>query len=169
LVGDDPMVTSLGAQTVIRAATAADLATCVEMGVRFGREVYAGKVAVDADTILALGVRLLEQGTILVAEKDRAPIGMLGLIVLPHLFSGQPHCSEVFWWVDPDHRGCGLRLLRAGEAWAWDHGATSFHVSAPDLRVGALYERLGYTKVETAYLRTHRDGDVRHSLQARQD
>ena len=148
----------------IRAATPADLAACAAMGVKFGQDVYAGKVPVDADTILALGVRLLEQGTILVADKENAPIGMLGLIILPHLFSGQPHCSEVFWWVDPEHRGCGIRLLRAGEAWAWDHGATSMHVSAPDTRVGALYERLGYQKVETAYIRTPRMCENTHDL-----
>jgi GNAT superfamily N-acetyltransferase len=61
---------------------------------------------------------------------------------------------EVVWWVEPEARGDGVRLLRAAEDWAIEQGIGKMQMVAPNERVGALYERMGYLPVETSYQRT---------------
>jgi hypothetical protein len=55
------------------------------------------------------------------------------------------------WWVEPAARGCGLALLKRAERWALETGATAIQMSAPEARVGRLYERRGYRLVEMTY------------------
>lgn len=140
----------------IREATAADVPACVAMGLRFAETVgdYRRLLPVNADALLQLGYWLLDHGTVLVAERDDAPVGMLGLSVQPHPMTGQLVGMEVFWWVNEDARGRGIRLLHAGEQWAQDRGAVAMQMIAPDVRISALLERLRYEKLETAFQRT---------------
>ena len=93
---------------------------------------------------------------IFVAEKHDAVIGMIGVLAYVHPMSGELCAGELFWWLDPQHRGAGGWLLRRAENWARDSGAKSLQMIAPSdaPHVGAMYERLGYERVETAYQRT---------------
>lgn len=140
----------------IREATEADIPACVAMGLEFARTVavYRDHVPVSADALVKLGFWLLEHGTILVVERDGEAVGMIGLAVMPHVMSGRLAASELFFWVQPEARGCGVRLLRAAERWAVAHGAEAMHMIAPTGDVERLYMRLGYSKIETAYLRS---------------
>jgi GNAT superfamily N-acetyltransferase len=67
--------------------------------------------------------------------------------------TGRLYASELFLWVEPEHRGSGVRLIRRGEQWARDQGAEFMHLVSPSRAVNALYERLGYTQVETEFQR----------------
>jgi GNAT superfamily N-acetyltransferase len=67
--------------------------------------------------------------------------------------------QELFWWVQPEARGTGLgrELLNEFENWAKQIGARWTSVcNITHLRgnaVGKLFERSGYTKRESAYIK----------------
>lgn len=141
--------------TRIRPATHADIPTLVAMGRQFREQTAYRDLIAEAPEQMANLCRLLIDGAgaILVLETDGFVVGMIGLHCAPHFFSGEPVAGEVFWWVDPEHRGGGLRLLKAAEQWAREQGATVLQMIAPDGRVEQLYERLGYRAIERTYYR----------------
>jgi GNAT superfamily N-acetyltransferase len=55
------------------------------------------------------------------------------------------------WWVEPGHRGIGVRLYYALERWARARGAVALQMIAPTEAVAAIYRRLGYGAIETIY------------------
>jgi len=139
---------------VIRDATEQDIPRLVAMGERFLTEtVYRGRVPVDPATMartLALLVAT-ENGTVLVSERDGVVVGMIGLLLFENPISGELTAGELFWWVEPEHRGIGVRLLKRAEQWARRAGARKVHMIAPTPEVGQLYDRLGYGYLEAAY------------------
>jgi GNAT superfamily N-acetyltransferase len=140
---------------MIRAATAADVPRLVEMGRRF-RSVtgYAKILAENPEKMAELAGQLVSQGGLLVAERGGTLVGMLGFVVFPHFISGEQTASEAFWWVEPEYRGEGIKLLREAEKCARNAGAEKMAMIAPNERVANLYKRLGYEFVESAYQRT---------------
>lgn len=83
--------------------------------------------------------------------------GAIGAVVSPNPNSGKLMGVELFWFVIPQFRGHGIRLLKAYEAWAISKGATllsMIHLTnlQPD-RLKKLYENLGYHEIETNYLK----------------
>lgn len=139
----------------IRPAIAADISALVHMGERFlAASPYADVLTKNPQQMATLCQQLIDgTGVILVLDGGSGPVGMIGLYCAPHFLSGDLSVGEVFWWVDPDQRGQGVRLMRAAETWARERGAVAMQMVAPDDRVGALYQRLGYQPVERTYLR----------------
>jgi GNAT superfamily N-acetyltransferase len=141
---------------VIRDATPFDTPRLVEMGARFLTETeYRGRVAVNPAQMTAT-VNMLgdsDVGHVFVLELEGLVVGMIGLLLFPHPISGDLTVSELFWWVEPEHRGRGIRLLKRAEQWARDHGAVKMHMIAPSDDVGQMYLRLGYEMLETNYQR----------------
>lgn len=80
-------------------------------------------------------------------------IGMLGMMCFQQPFSGETVASELFWWLDPNHRGHGGWLLKRGEKWARAKGATRINMMAPidKPRVAETYAALGYSACETVF------------------
>lgn len=75
-------------------------------------------------------------------------------------FTGEMQAYEMFWFVLPEHRGTptvAVGLLKSYERWARDGGcvrASMVHLHAlQGDRLAALYERLGYKLMESAYLK----------------
>jgi len=140
---------------MIRAATASDVPRLVEMGRRFRSETgYAKVLAENPQKMTELATQLTESGGLLVAERNGALVGMLGYVIFPHFISGEVTCNEAFWWVEPEHRGEGVRLLREAEKCARASGARVMAMIAPNARVANIYRRMGYEFVEAAYQRT---------------
>jgi len=140
----------------IRQAVPEDVPRLVEMGRRFVRETeYADKVGVSPEHMQKFGTDLLANpaAAILVCDADGELRGMLALLIYPHPFSGESTAVELFWWVEPEHRGTGRELLQAGEQWARERGAKRMQVIAPNERVAKLYRRKGYGHVEDTYQR----------------
>lgn len=142
---------------MIRPATLDDVPRLVEMGRAFLRTPpYAGLFA-DAPEVLETLIQTLIAGdattVLVVAQGDGLVVGAIGLLVAPHFASGDLLASEVFWYMDPAHRGAGVRLLRAAERWAVAFGAVGVSMVAPNDRLGAVYERWGYQLLERSYLR----------------
>lgn len=138
----------------IREATSSDTAALVAMGRRMRTETVYAAHLVDNPTQMATMVATLldsPDGVIFVADAGYDLYGMIGMLVYTHHLDGQRVAGEIFWWTEPSARGFGLRLLRAAEAWAKARGAVSVQMVAPNYRVGRLYERLGYSRIETSY------------------
>ena len=124
------------------------------MGERFLTEtVYRGRVAVNPAAMARTVAMLLhsEIGAVFVSEHDGTVVGMIGLILFEHPITGEVTATELFWWVEPEHRGHGLRLLKRGEQWAHASGARAVQMIAPTPDLGRLYERLGYSFMESGY------------------
>lgn len=141
---------------MVRNATPADVDRIVEMGQRFIAEGgYAGHIVGDPAKMRELVTGLIEneRGLLLVVEADGDACGMAGALIFEHPMSGEQVASEMFWWVDPERRGAGVRLFRAVERWAAAHGATRMMMIAPNDRVAEFYEKVGYDRVETTYMR----------------
>jgi len=146
----------MGAVMTIRPAMLSDVPHLVAMGRAQLAEIYGDVLPENPAQLETLGVHLLTAPncTVLVAGKDGALVGMMGLVAHVHHLSGVPTVGEVMWWMDPTARGAGLALLRHAEAWARDHGARAIQMAAPvGSRAGLLYERRGYRAVETTYYR----------------
>lgn len=142
---------------MIREATNADVPKLVEMGVRFLRLYYAGKLKENREQMGKTVTALLTnpQGRMLVYENGNGIEGMLGLLVFPHYFSGEKVAGELVWWVDPEARGrAGMELLKQAEAEARALGAKWMQMVSPTERTAKLYERLGYAAIETTYQRS---------------
>ncbi len=138
---------------MIRAATLEDVPRIVEMGQRFRELIYRDLLADNPVQMRAISERLIsgDDSVILVVEKFDRVIGMIGMMLFDHFLSAERVAGEVAWWIEPEDRGDGLRLLLAAETWARDNGAQKIQMIAPNERVGKLYRRLGYMPIETAY------------------
>lgn len=124
------------------------------MGTRFVAEtVYAGRLAVNPVALTRTFGLLIDSdvGALFVSERDGHVVGMIGLLVFEHPFTGERAAHELFWWMEPEFRGTGLRLLKVAEQWARDAGARHLHMVAPTREVEHVYERLGYGYLEAAY------------------
>lgn len=143
---------------MIREATFDDVPQIVAMGLRFqALTTYAKHLNATAESLTTLGGQLIsnEQSVIWLAEKDGAVIGMLAAAIYAQPMSGELIGTEICWWMDPEARGgrAALRLLKTAEQWAKERGATMFQMMAPTDEVGALYDRLGFERIEVHYQR----------------
>lgn len=139
----------------VREAVDDDVPTIVRMGQRFARMVYGDKLGDNPAQIAALAQQLMTSadGAVFVAEKGGTVVGMIGLLAYAHPMSGERIATEMAWWVEPEHRGIGMRLLRRAETWATEQHARVFQMIAPTVDVARFYERVGFDKVETTYQR----------------
>lgn len=142
---------------VRRHATLGDLDALVTMGERFvALTPYRQFMTANPAQMRALAQQLIDSpdGVVIVAEDASGPIGMIGVLVYAHHMSGARIGGEIFWWVEPEHRGIGIRLMKDAEHWVKARGGTAMQMIAPTPNVEALYERLGYIPVERTYQRT---------------
>lgn len=97
-------------------------------------------------------------GFILVAREGRKPVGTLGWFLTPDPCNDQLVATEAFWFVSPEHRGVGLRLLSVFEQAARKQGARRLTMvalaSLQSDRLAALYERRGYKPQESHFIKT---------------
>lgn len=110
----------------------------------------------DEEYIKGLLTQLMAgQGVVLVAEKDKAIIGMLIAGVMPSIWSPKHlMLTEFAYWVDPEHRGgtAGYRLLKQymdeaikmREAGRIAKCFISKMINSPDIK----FDRYGFKKLE---------------------
>ena len=142
----------------IRQAEYEDVDTIFRMILRFIESTdYAKRLTVDGQTLYNTLDKLLahDDHAIFVADRSGQVVGAIGLAMGRNLFAGTVECSEVFWWVEPEHRQtkAGILLLKKAEAWSRDRGAKHLIMIAPNERVERLYTRRGFDKIETTYVR----------------
>lgn len=151
------VLTMASVTTRIRAATLADVPALVDLGRRFIRETgYRHLIRLNPPALERLAVQLImcakAPSIVLVAERQGTLIGMFGLMAYPHPMSDDLTVAELMWWINPEARGAGLRLYRAGERWAKDQGPdVVLQMIAPTDDVETLYTRLGFVPVERTF------------------
>lgn len=140
---------------MIRNAIDGDLDRLVEMGLRFhGETDYKDHLKANPEQMRAIAKQLADAGGLLVSERSGVVVGMIGFVLFPHFLSGEVVAGEVFWWVEPEHRGEGIKLLKEAEKRAESAGASRMQMIAPNDHVATVYKRLGYEFVESAYQRS---------------
>jgi GNAT superfamily N-acetyltransferase len=141
---------------VIRLATPDDIGQIAVLGERFISEShYHRLIGINSDALRSVAEMLIREdhGLLLVDEFYGELAGMIGCIATIHPTSWEPVASELFWYVPPEARGGGIKLLFAAEKWAREFGCARCIMVSPNERVGALYERLGYELLETQYIK----------------
>lgn len=140
---------------MVREAVRADIPRLILMGLHFIRSgSYGRHLDENPDALFDTMLRLIDsEDAILLVQGEDKPTGMIGALVYRHPLSYQAFFSELFWWVEPEHRGNGLALKHHAEQWGKDRGAPHSIMVSPNDRVSRLYERLGYTKIETHYIK----------------
>lgn len=85
---------------------------------------------------------------------DGAASGLLAGIAAPSIWAPVLVAEELIWWIAPRRRGrfAGV-MLDHFEAWAAAIGAGATGLSHTGKSAAALYERRGYERAETKYLR----------------
>ena len=94
-------------------------------------------------------------GVIFLLKRELDIIGVIGGIKYPDVNSGELIATEMFWFVDQEKRGNGIKLFKRFESWARDNKCKSIimvHLidSMPD-KLKKLYTRYGYKPIEISY------------------
>lgn len=144
---------------MIRAAIPSDVHRIVQLGSRSLQDgPYAGmlKDTPERSAEYALQVINGANGKVLLYENEQGKVsGLLGFIIFPHYFTQEQTATEIIWYVEPEERkgGGAMHLLWEAEKQAKAMGATRMGFTAPDSKIGELYERFGYKKVEVTYMK----------------
>lgn len=148
---------------MIRPLTLLEIPLCVPMGQRFHAELEVpGRF--DPDVFIKTWTTFLTSypSVILGWWKDEELVGGIGGLMTPDLFDGRVTATEMFWFVDATHRGGtgSIKLIRAFEEWASTQGAVEARLcylhhrdAETDTQFRRVYDRLGYTALETSYLK----------------
>jgi GNAT superfamily N-acetyltransferase len=116
------------------------------------------KVDVEYTTRVYRNFIKLGTGAVFILTDDsNNMIGGLGCIKGPDLHFPRTLAIETFWYVEPGSRGQGLRLVKAFEAWAHEHGCDGCAIvhlaDSLENRLPKLYKKLGYKLVEQHFLK----------------
>lgn len=143
---------------MIRDAVEGDIPRIVEMGRKFFEISGQTDIATYDDEMAAQTVRFcMTDGVVLVVEEDGVVVGMAGaLIYRIYLSRDDITAQELWWWIEPEHRGHGNDLRKALERRAKEKGATSISMIALENMkwVGRLYERAGYRPFDHTYVKS---------------
>lgn len=142
---------------MIREARFVDIPRLVDLGVRFMREAnYAALLPPDRTRQAKVMRQLIgdANGLILVSENENEIEGMLGAVIMQHPFSAQWVMQELFWYLRPDRRGAGIRLLKKAEDWARSSGATRIILVAPSKRIARFYRKTGLSHMEEHFIKS---------------
>lgn len=147
--------------TVIRPAEITDIPEVVRMGERFFETAgWPDYAEWDEASITATLESLItgDLGEVFVLEEGGKLVGMAGGMLFPFYFNHN-HLTgqELFWWIEPEHRGQGAALFDALEGWAKAAGAMSFTMIAVDRLkadvMGRIYRMRGYRAAEHSYIK----------------
>jgi RimJ/RimL family protein N-acetyltransferase len=148
----------------VRMATDAD----AEQVARLGRQFYeAGGLnkylfEYSEDDVSALIAKTIAEPSActIVAEDGDRIIGMAAAVSYNHFLSpSTTMAQELFWWIEPEHRGsgAGLMIMRALEDWAKSAGASvmvmvTLHGLGHE-RLDKIYRQDGYAPLEYSYMK----------------
>lgn len=117
---------------------------------------YEALIADNPEQTTKLALQMIHGGgKILLSEESWKIVGLFGMLIVAHPFSGEVTASELIWFVEEEARngGDGIKLLWEAEKIAREMGAKKMQVSAPNESIGAIYKRFGYHQIEVNYLK----------------
>lgn len=124
-----------------------------------GYEAETAHVKVDVEHAAHTYAEMVRNGsaTLFVLENNGEMIGGLGCVKNRDVNDGALIAVELYWFVHPDHRGHGLKLLNHFESWATAQKCKRvlmMHLSdsMPET-LRSLYERMGFVEVERTYMK----------------
>jgi len=140
----------------IRSATEEDFPAVMEMCRKFFDSTgYSDIAQFDPDSMAVTLLALMRDGVLLVVEKNKL-VGMAGAIIYPFYFNlGHKTSQEMFWWVDPEHRGIGRELFAELKNEVKKKGASSLSMIAVQTSphwVGDFYMSHGLRPSERSYI-----------------
>ena len=97
----------------------------------------------DEAAVRSMTDHLRKHGILIISDT-----GVIGGILIPLYPTGEVVAQEIIWWRDP-------ALVKRFEQRGREMGATATQLMALTERVGRFYERLGYRKIESMYLKEH--------------
>lgn len=103
------------------------------------------------------GLMDLGMGNVLGLYKDDKLVGALGFISVNDINDGELVASETFWFVEPESRGQGVKLLIKFIDEAKQMGCKRMSMvhlmnSHAD-KLSDIYKRMGFTPLETHYIK----------------
>lgn len=142
---------------IVRPATPADRGAVIAMASRFIEETAYRAWPATEEHLGELFDLAHVHGVIFLAEDQGWILGMLAIVVVPHLLTERLYAEELCWWVNPAVRG-GLaapRLLEAAEQFTRQRGLSCLKMVQPadQPTVGRLYSRRGFRPVEVAFVK----------------
>lgn len=145
----------------IRPANDADIEALIRIGHAFFQfNPYRLYCALDEPSLTATLVMLMKLHVLLVAEVEGEVVGAAAAMIAP-LYWNQSEFQgvELFWWLDPEHRGGGngKRLRQALEDAVREKGVRFWNMialedSMPE-KVDAMYRQAGFQPVERVYMK----------------
>lgn len=147
--------------TNIRALTAEELPLCLPLGEHFFKEAQLPGTW-NGDAFLASWQGFYEHGYGLIfgAFEGDDLVGVCGGLIAPDVNTGEKRATELFWWVEAEHRqsSAALPLMQRFERWADHEGceAVTFafiHGTGREEVLDRWYRRRGYEPLETHYVR----------------
>jgi hypothetical protein len=145
---------------VIRPAVTGDIPKLVEMSKRFfDASGYSDITEFDEFSMHAtLSALIGNQNAVVLVVVKSIPVGMACALIYPFYFNaGHTTAQELFWWIDPEHRGIGGNLLDAMAAGVKAKGALSLSMIALERlspeKAGAIYERRGFRPSERSWIK----------------
>lgn len=111
--------------------------------------------APHADALFRQSLSMPDRACIVFAPDERVQ-GFLLAYVAPSPMADISFARDFGWWIDPGARGrAASQMLDAFELWADSRNATFAGMAAMEAnpRAGRIYERRGYVKTETHYLK----------------
>ena len=148
----------------IRCAVIEDVPAIIEMGTKFYAASKCADVIAGFDPgsfeVTVQRMMVPESGgLILLAMAGDQPAGMAGVLIYPCFFNLQIlFAQEVFYWVEPQHRGHGGPVLLDGlEVVCKGLGANVMILAATsglrDKALAELYARRGYRAGENSFVK----------------
>jgi hypothetical protein len=134
---------------LVRQASGDDVASFVELGMRFYAE--EGKRKASPHQLAAFAISHLGCADRAFLAAGEPAAAVLTGILAPHYLTGEPTAFKTAWYALPAARGYGAYLLRSFEGWAKAKGARRLIVAGRQERTLTLLGRLGYAPLETVY------------------
>jgi GNAT superfamily N-acetyltransferase len=139
---------------MIRIATIEDLDLIYSMAKEFAKQSPYTEF-VNYDYLLEMikdFINSPNEDKIILLNADK---GMLAAMVTPFMFGNVILGVEVAWWVSPEHRNSnvGKELIEAFEFWAKKVGCHSTTLACMDIDLEKFYQKRGYTKYESVYMK----------------
>ena len=140
---------------IVRPSLPRDIPWIVDAASEFAIEGYPGD-RVDEDHVYDVVTAAMRRDEALVAVLEADGDKFAGCFMATsgdNLLTGKPQCAEVFFWVAPQFRGHGKRLLTYVENWARARGCETAALSRPESasRAGKIFEAWGYAPAERWY------------------
>jgi hypothetical protein len=126
---------------------------------RFVKETAYADFIIPSDSVIKTWLTALinsQDSFIILSDGDSGIAGAMGFSIVPHFLDGKQASFELFWWVEPEHRGVGGELFRFYEQFIINRGVGRSFCVAPEGKgatIASFYERQGYSKFETTFVK----------------